>query len=265
MLTPCPCLHYIRLALMPICMPGRHVAPIACPRAGLPSRYGNSLSALALFVRSLRATGSTAEVVVFGPEMHVGGRLQAVQQQLLQALQLGGMGAALCGVRFVSYEPDQVLTDFEQGLGIEVPPAAMLTTAVMASFLQRVSQASPYNGVMVAPLSTLFQRDPFANVYRKAGGGLTMFIASPVHLQDQPACLSGLLRIHEKAADVVTNLVVGGQADVAAFLRLSLSRPSKLRRCSFRELIMLNVWRKVRQSIAILYAIIGHVLFSLCN
>lgn len=167
------------------------------------AKYANAIGLLRLFIRSLRATGSTADVFVIGHSMNRADNFQHVRD-----------GAkAECGVRFFSYSVDAVTDSFE-GMGLNNPLPGMITMAVMASVLRH----HPARNVLIAPLDTLFQREPFANVYQRDGSGITMFISSPIRFQEQqPGCLAGVFRGHEKSTDVIPNLVLGSHKDVSKY------------------------------------------------
>ena len=192
-------------------------------------KYGEQIGALGFLVRSLRATGSTADVLVFAPDLE--DHIKDVESFL---------GDAPCGIRFFDYDIKSV-SDGLKDMGLHRAPLPMQGVAVMASAL--ADEASSYEKVLLAPIKTYFQRDPFQAIYHTRG--LTLFVASPIRIHEKPKCFGGRLRINEKAADIIDHLAIGTRRDIEVFLRTALQRPPKATKCQYEMLVALNVWRKV--------------------
>ena len=179
--------------------------------------------ALLLLLRTLRAAGSTALVVIASPDPKV-----------LEPLVKGQ-----CGVQLLGFDPTLVTSQYAVATSFK-PTGDLIAYLTLADYL--LTEAKRFNKVLLVSADTVFQRDPFAAMPKREG--LLLFVDDPVVSNDAPACFSGQLRVHELPALVSLKVVMGSAEAVRDYLLVSVNINYRTRRCPYETVVMLNVFRK---------------------
>ncbi|EGD80807.1 hypothetical protein PTSG_01396 [Salpingoeca rosetta] len=189
----------------------------------IDSHNEQARASLALLVRSLRAVGSTADVVVFAPS-----------RDWVEPTVKGQ-----CGMRVVEFDNAKVVQAYQDAY-VTKPTEDVLYFALFETFLQRYKQR--YELALHARVDTFFQRNPFTTVPTR--NGLVLFVNNPVVTMDQVECFAGFLRINEKATMVSVRVAMGTTQALRDFYARSMKPMGRARRCAFDALVMLNTFRK---------------------
>lgn len=182
-----------------------------------------SVDALQLLLRSLRATGSVAEVVVF----------VAATDDISQVVN------EVCGVSVVKYDATAVRSALAMVSGITVNDD-ILAFGLYENFL--FAHGQRYRDVLQVHVDTYFQRDPFASV--TTNGGVVLYVDNPVVPMEQVPCFAGTLRLNEMVARLSLSVALGPSNKMREYFSRAVAVPYRSRRCRFADAVMLQAFRK---------------------
>lgn len=184
----------------------------------------DAIDAFELLLRSLRATGATAEVVVFTTD----------------PTEVAPAAGANCGVTIVEYDAISTRRAMSQWAGMTASDDIMafgLYEAYLYTFGER------YGRVMHVRADTIFQRDPFAAI--SDNGGVVLFIEDPVITVEDASCFKGVIRVNEVVTRISLSMAFGTSATVMReYYARAVAVPIRMRRCAFEDTVMLQVYRK---------------------
>eukprot|EP00049_Salpingoeca_infusionum_P018838 m.359023 g.359023 ORF g.359023 m.359023 type:complete len:1247 (+) comp18374_c0_seq1:602-4342(+) len=209
--------------------------PVVKPASGNPSLDSNavfvgleaedktSIQSLRLLVKSLRAVGSSADVVV-----------------VTAGKQLHKHVADLCGVIVVGIDTVQIRNELSLTTSTRAT-TEMLFFAAFETYLN--DHPDVYQNVLYISVDSFFQRNPF-DAMPMEKDTLYLFIDYPIVVMNQVECFLGLLRVMERPTKISMRLMYGDASAMRTFFAKSIDVPFKARRCPFDYVLLLNTYRR---------------------
>ena len=185
---------------------GLHQDPLDALLVVLHKQTSETHEALLLLLRSLRAAGSTALVVI-----------ASADPKLLEPLVKDE-----CGVELLAFDATLVRSQLAATTSFK-PTIDLIAYVTLADFLS--TEVRRFNQVLLVSADTYFQRDPFTAMPKRPG--LMLFVDDPMVSNDAPTCLSGQLLINELSTFISLKVVMGSAQAVRDFLAISISIESE--------------------------------------
>lgn len=186
----------------------------------IDSNNDQTLSALRLFVQSLRQVGCKCDIIIF-------------------TLQQSWVTIDECGVHVVEYNAAQVNKVFNEALFM-TPLEDQFYFSLFETYLKRYEPR--YKKALHARVDTFFQQDPFRTI--PIQNGLTLFVRNPIASAEQVKCFRGYLRINERATKISVSAAIGTTSALRNYFARSIWRHPRASQCSFEDLVMLSTFRK---------------------